>query len=126
MVANAGSPHASAMLGRAEMGEQRIVALIQILQGIAHDFPIDQVLGMQDGQSGGALERGSRHVIVLARGSYADIRVGVIGINHWVGVGAIAIVGRPHLRLVLCTDSECRECKNCKNSSSHSLFILSL
>ena len=126
MIADAGCPHASAMLGRAEMMEQRIVALIEILQGIAHDFPVDQVLRVQDRQSRGALERGSRHVIILARGSYADIRVGVIGINHWVGVGAIAIVGRPHLRLVLCTGCECRECKNCKNSSSHSLFILSL
>ena len=82
---------------------------------------------MKNGQTRSGLKRRGRHVVVFARRPHADVGVAVVGINHGIGVGAVAIVGTPHLRLVL---SACRQRDSSqyhqKSFLHRSLFILSL
>ena len=89
------------MAGGAEMLLQGLVALVEITQGVVDDLPVYQVFGVEDGKAGGTLERRGRHVIVLARGPDTDIGIGIVGIDHGIGVSAVAIVGTPHLRHIL-------------------------
>ena len=127
MVADRGCPDASTMLGRREVFQQLGIALVQVVQRIIDDFPVDQVLGMQNGQAGRTLERRRRQIVVVARGAYADVRVAVVGINDGIGVGAVAIVGTPHLRFVLRMSCQRADSQQHKKQFFHrSLFILSL
>ena len=79
------------------MTQQRLIALIEIGQRIVDDFPVYQILGMQDRQAWHTLERRSGHIIILTAGTHAYIRVAIVGINHGIGVGTIAMIGAPHL-----------------------------
>ncbi len=95
VVADAGRPHAVAVLGAAgvhAVGQHAV-------EGMADDFPVDQVAGMEHRQSGRAAEGARREVIVVAHGHH--VRVAVVGVDDGIGVGAVAVVGAPHLRAVL-------------------------
>ena len=98
MITDGGRPYAIAVLRlTAEVFEQLAVALIEILQGIAYNLPVHQILGVQNRQSWGAMETGGRHIIILTAGTYADIRVAVVGIDHGVSISAVAIIRAPYL-----------------------------
>ena len=84
------------MLGLAEMFEELTVSLIEVPQGVVDDLPVHEILGMQDGQTRHALERRSRHIIILPTGTHTDIRVAIISVDHRVGIGAVAIIRAPH------------------------------
>ena len=109
VVADAGGPHAIAVLRlTAKVAQQHLVACVEVLQRIAHYLPVHQVLGVQNGQSGCAVKARCRQVVVVAAGPYTHVGVGVVGINHGVGIGAITIVGAPYLRVVLCLCCQCQ------------------
>ena len=67
---------------------------------MADDFPVHQVGGVQNRQTGNAVKRRGCHVVILATGPHTDIWVGIIGIDHRVCVGTVAIIRRPHFRFV--------------------------
>ena len=94
MMTDSRCPDALAMLRKVEdfLGQL-------LLQGMTDDGPVHQVAGVQDGQAGNTVERRCREIVVIAY--HTDIGVGVVGKEHGVGIGAVAIVGTPHLRLVL-------------------------
>ena len=90
VVADGWSPNTLAML---RLVEEFLGFLF--LQGIADDFPVYQILAMKDRQTGNAVERTCREIIIIAY-SY-HIRVAIVGINHGIGISAVAIVGIPNL-----------------------------
>ena len=96
IIADAWCPNAVSMLGLVISLQRR-----QCLDGIVHNLPIHQILRMENGQAGNAIERGSRQIEVFARSSHAHIRVAIVGIDDGIRKGAVAIVRAPHLRFVL-------------------------
>ena len=83
------------------MRQELLMPLIEILQGIAHNLPIHQVLRVEDGQSRRTMETRGRHIIILPAGAYAHVGVGVVSIDYRIGICPVAIIGTPHLRTVL-------------------------
>ena len=66
--------------------------------GRADNAPVHQVFGMQNLQARHAVEARRGEVVVVAHA--AGIGVGIVGIEHGILVGAVALVGHPHLRAV--------------------------
>ena len=112
VMANAGCPDTVAML--------RQLAWELTLQGVADDGPVDEVAGVQHGQARHTLEGGSRQVVVVAHAN--DVGVAVVGIQHGVLIGAVAIVGTPHLRAVLRRRLRCCHQQEKKAFNSHCPF----
>ena len=94
VVADGRCPHAFPVL---RLCEQRF--RLQFGQGMADDFPVHQILGVQDGQSGNAVKGACREVVVLAH--CTDIGVAVISIQYGVRVGSVSVVGTPRCRAML-------------------------
>ena len=69
----------------------------RLLRGVdvPDEFPVHQVVGVENGQAGRAFETGSHHVEVFAHAD--DVGVGVVGVQDGILVGAIAVVGYPDL-----------------------------
>ena len=88
MVANAGRPNTAAMLNFAEHIKRRLLR-----KCITNQVPVDQIARMQNGQARNTIKRRSCHVIIVAHAN--RIRIGIIGVQHRVGVGSVAIVGYP-------------------------------
>ena len=101
MIADRRRPHPVAVTWCAKMLHHLFVAFIEFGQRITDDFPVDQIFRVEDRQSWHTLERGCCEVIVITGSPDTHIRVAVVCIDDWVGVGAVAIVGTPHLRFVL-------------------------
>ena len=101
VVAYRGRPDTIAVLWRREVLFQLGITRIERLQGMTHNLPVHQIPGVQDGQSGDTVKRRGRHIVILTAGTHADIRIGIIRVDHGIGIGAVAIVGRPHFRSVL-------------------------
>ena len=91
VMADGWSPHTLAVSGFV-----KYLLGFLFLQGMTDDGPIHQVLGVQDGQSGDAVERRGRQIIVLTNGTH--VWVTVVGIKHRIGVRTVTIVRTPHLR----------------------------
>ena len=113
MIANGRCPYALAVL---RLVEQLLRLLL--LQGMTYNRPVHQVLGMEHGQSRNAVERRGCQVVVVAHRN--GIRVTVVGIEHRIGIRAVAIVRTPHLRHR--TDKNKSENKK-RNFSHHVLFF---
>ena len=88
VMAYGGCPHAFAVL---HGGEDLAGQLF--LQRMTGDAPVDQVVGVEHGQSGDAVEGGGREVVVVAHS--AHVGVAVVGVDDGVHVGAVAPVGVP-------------------------------
>ena len=102
-------PHTIAVLGlTAEVCQQGGIALIKVLQGITHNLPVHQIFRVEYRQSGGTVETRGRHIVILSAGPYADVGIRIVGINNGVGIGAVTIIGRPYLRLVLWLSRYCQ------------------
>ena len=70
-----------------------------LFQRIACIFPVNQIFGMENGQTGSTSEAGSRHIKIF---SYrTDIRIGIIGIQHRIDVCAILLVRYPGFGYIL-------------------------
>jgi hypothetical protein len=68
-------------------------------QCVTNDAPVDEIFGVQDGESGSALEAGGGHVVVVADAD--DVGVGVVGVNDRIAIGSVTVVGAPDEMLVL-------------------------
>jgi hypothetical protein len=84
------------MLGRAEVFQQRLIALIKVSKGIVDNLPVHQVLRVEDGEARHTLKRRSGHIIIFATGTHTDVWIRVVCINHRVRVGTIAIIWAPY------------------------------
>ena len=95
MIADAGCPHAVAMRGFV-----KLFGWGETVERMPYNLPVDQILGMKDGQARNTVERTGCHVIVVAH--HTHVGVAVVGVDYGVGVSAVAIVGTPHFRAILC------------------------
>ena len=120
VVSDARSPDAIAVAWCVEH-----LAGLKFLHGISDDFPVYQIPGVEYGQSGDALEGTGSEVIVVAH--HTHVGVAVIRIDDGVGVSAVAIVGRPHLRVVVLLSRNCHEeCREAHEEHfSHLIMFLS-
>ena len=90
MMAYCGRPHALAMRRLVEH-----LARSLLLKGVPYDFPIYQILGVEDRKSGHTVERTCRKIVVFTH--RAGVGVAVVGVKHWVGICPVAVVGAPNL-----------------------------
>ena len=67
-------------------------------EGVSDQFPVHQVFGMEDRQARHGVEAGRGEVVVLADAEH--VGVGVIGVQDGIAIGAVAVVGHPHLGAV--------------------------
>ena len=89
-----GCPHTVAMFrtfGSLHGGQR-------VCHGVAYDSPVHEVLRVEDGQTGQAVEAGCRHVVVVAHA--AHVGVAVVGAQDGIVVVAVAHVGHPYVRHV--------------------------
>ena len=94
VMADGWSPYAFAVLRRIEE-----ICRLDLLQGIACILPVHQIPGMENRQSRSTSEAGSCHVEIFTNS--ANIRVGIISMQHRVYVGAVFLVGYPNLGYIL-------------------------
>jgi hypothetical protein len=92
-------PYALAML---RLGEETVGS--ERLQGMADNLPVHQVSAVQDGESGDAVERTCCEIIVVTDSN--GIGVAVVGVENGVDIVSVALVGVPHLRMVLRMEGE--------------------
>ncbi len=65
-----------------------------VFKRMAHDPPVDQIVGMQYGQGRNTGKRRGCHIKIIPY-PY-NIRVGIISMQYRIFIGAIAIVGNPY------------------------------
>src|SRR5690554_2788647 len=90
VVAERGRPYAIPVLGFGIMFKRVLTR-----QGMANQLPVYQVFGMQNGKARRNIKAGGRHVKIVAHPYH--IRVGVVGIQNRVYIGAVALIGHPDL-----------------------------
>src|SRR5690554_240009 len=88
VVTKGGCPYAIPVLGFGIMFKRVLTR-----QGMANQLPVYQVFGMQNGQTRRNIKAGGRHVKIVAHPYH--IRVGVVGIQNRVYIGAVALVRNP-------------------------------
>jgi hypothetical protein len=69
---------------------------VQPVDHMGGDAPVHQILRMEDGDAGRVGEGRGDEVEIVADAD--DVGIGIIGEQHRVAIGAIALVGPPHLR----------------------------
>lgn len=72
------------------------------VERITDDLPVDEIFGVQDGQSGNAVEAARRQVIVVTNGD--GVGITIIGEEYGIFVHAVAQVRIPDFGVVLCWD----------------------
>ena len=80
-------PHAAAGL------HFSIARMRQIFYGMVDERPVDQIFGMQNRQSGRAVETGRGHKKIFADANY--VRVGIVGANNRITKSSVAAIRLP-------------------------------
>ena len=92
VVTDTGSPNALTV-GFLAVFEPELIAHVETVETIAQEFPVHQVLGMQDDHTGCAVHRRPGQIEVLTHPN--QVGVGKFVIKQRIGKRAVAVVRRP-------------------------------
>ena len=111
MVTYGRSPHALSML-------RLVIEFFRFdsFQRVVYQFPIHQILGMENGQPRSTIKAGSGHIKIISHRTH--IRIGIVGMQNRIHIRPILPVGNPNFGNGLSTYS-LTKCKYSKQYKKH-------
>ena len=85
--------------------ESRVIERVTV-EAVAHIFPVDQVLGVENDEAGHGVHSRTSQIIVIAHTD--DIGVGKLIIEQGIGKRTVAVIGSPGFRLCQCRSGSCQ------------------
>ena len=77
------------------IAEIEIIRIVESVETVRREFPVHQILGMENHQSRHTVHRGTRQIVILPHSD--DIRVRKFVVKQRVCKGTISIISRPRL-----------------------------